>query len=1750
MSWGGVWDKIKDGADRAWDTGRGLVVGVPEMLGGVGTGAVGLIDRAGAAVAGEEYQPDTSKYAPSLSRGAGRAFGPDTGAGAAVGGLPEGVREAGNTVLGVIDDTGKGIAVAGGTDLKFFTQLFKTGDLGASTQVFSDDWQPFSAAHDQTAEQSYAQLMAPHLAGAPVETIQAELDRNPSLAIRANVAHVVLGTVWDPTLVGGKGIATARSTRLLTDATTGTKTVVAGKTTTKIVNKLTPASVHAANLTSPEAISTMLQSTRWHTTINPALSRVIAENPDAPAAALTREFFGDTTAGHRLGSLLAEPDEALRTHILLAANGNSASWEVVKQASMVKADELRNLTAETQRMALVDLPVARHDIKKLQRRVAVAEARLAKTDDPDVLVARIDQIGEELQEAEDRAQDLAQALDVNRAQQTALQRGVDATTFKVGDDATLAAQALPLFTSRQARIAAGNGVWSRLGAHAPSFLQSSPFSTPMVFHGLGSRLPGAELDPHDLDSAVTVRRWVDSLGTPKAESDALVQAYLDAPGVSGRKAVFAQIETEAVRSHFNRWADRTGKPRLTDAQMEDLLAPIRAGRAQITDPAAPTFGPQQMAEEGLGPVLQREARMSDGTMHVVPNYETQTTSVLNLASPLTIRSLSALTYRSRTMAPIQRAARVEDAWSSTWRPFVLARVNYILRNTLEEVFRTIPAARREGVDSKAMSQARRQAFGATGVAPASALSRLVTRQGQSATEKIARNAGDLATSPVKVRIGDDSALRSIIEVEFEGFAGPLGDQIEMAKVTAKGRNDPYGITSAQHAERGVGGKVELGAGQAPSGDFKPVMHPGRGDATVYTQAWAYTVNRHIKQSALGNKVLGALHDLDRAMIPSGQPGSMAALAQTAAQQNLLDAKIREVAYWLQNSPQGKEVSARLLINPGDHMAHARTVFAAVQATMPPAVRKAAQGGKVDEALLAQHLDVAPASINGEGMKILLAETEPQKVISNVMEKLVFGPSAHLQDKLARHPLATAVHNARLEQLTETVAKAKKDSHLSTEQWVAEDYATHAGIPFEVDSTLKPLGAYHGLYEHPAGLLPMVGPGDAKMAQIGLLPGAKTLNAADDAPAVLMVKAKMLALKVNPELAQFLPKITDSAQATGMSVQDLDDFVRALTADLPTEATRWRETLADTLRTDGVDALVNPNGSVSVLNMDAARLVKAPADFQPDVPRGIKVGENNRVTPEEVRLIQRQARHAGVAAVRRTFYDSSKVSVLSAFLRHISPFIGATEDAAKFWWRASMDSPQVTAGLVSAYNAPYRAGLVVDQYGQQVDAGDDTAGPKRIIMPRPLAEIWAKGANAAGLKVGEVNFSMDPKNLNFVLQGDLGLSPLATLPMAALAQRNPDLTEALTPLFPYGPPQSLLQALTPTVLSRMHRALLGGPSDPQLQMLANRYLAAEVVNYQRGLRPDPPTAEEALTAARHTTMLNLLDNLLGPTIGSTNVQSPFLPIMQAYRKAQEDYRRDPMSLGKEADGSPRDPQAWLIDTYGSDYAALTVSASKNLAGIDATTEGMARAGKFKDLIAKNPDFAALFIGKTEGRSQGVYNTQVATGMREQLGPEEYLAKIRVEEGWRKYQKFNTLLDLKMRQLGLTNLRGKKGEVLAEKKRQFVDAMQEENYDWWKQYKTPFTGRWDAFHSAAIDAVTHPELQKRPDMVALRDYLYQRALLTSIMAKRGRNYMSLDATGNGDLRDAWDGVLNRLKDSYPEFGDLHARWLENDPLKVGT
>ena len=588
-------------------------------------------------------------------------------------------------------------------------------------------------------------------------------------------------------------------------------------------------------------------------------------------------------------------------------------------------------------------------------------------------------------------------------------------------------------------------------------------------------------------------------------------------------------------------------------------------------------------------------------------------------------------------------------------------------------------------------------------------------------------------------------------------------------------------------------------------------------------------------------------------------------------------------------------------------------------------------------------------------------------------------------------------------------------------------------------------------------------------------------------------------------------------------------------------------------------------------------------YQDEVRRRLDLMEGlkkDRLTPAEQQEVMNKAHDFAQRGVKNILFNIERRTNLATHLKFISPFFSAQENAVKTWAKMGINNPAIINRGAIIWNAPNRAGLVTDQNGKPVPAGQSTA-QDTIWLEMP---DWVKRLPLIGPGVSALSQQGIPKqSLDIIFSGGLNtlyggkasvpfndiipIGPYVAIPASELAKRQPVFEDCLKWALPFGPVNGpAYEGLLPAWVKRAQTLFAG--QDSQEYVRAYQLIhTTEMHNAKADGKPMPSEA----TIKRMTDdyyKMRIVANLIMPY--SPKFDSPYRLYLDKYREYQRTYT----GLG-EAD-------AKFLQDY-PDFFDFAVSLSSNKTGALASQGTYANIKKYGDLVASvykdDPALVGLITNNPTGNnfSQAVYDWQYSTkvgpgladNFRGNASAADAEKQNQIKLGWIKYRNVMNQIDAELANRKISFITQKGAEDLNIIKQLTIRALSYQKdaqgkpildaggqptiTPWFENYRDLDGTKVLRVITGLNKIVNDPKFLKgntdaqgnlNKTWASVATYLQIRQQLSNELASRPVKTMS--AKANADVNAVYELAVKKLKEGNIGFGDIYDRYLSQDQV----
>jgi len=567
----------------------------------------------------------------------------------------------------------------------------------------------------------------------------------------------------------------------------------------------------------------------------------------------------------------------------------------------------------------------------------------------------------------------------------------------------------------------------------------------------------------------------------------------------------------------------------------------------------------------------------------------------------------------------------------------------------------------------------------------------------------------------------------------------------------------------------------------------------------------------------------------------------------------------------------------------------------------------------------------------------------------------------------------------------------------------------------------------------------------------------------------------------------------------------------------------------------------------------------------DVMTGQKV---DRLTPQEQAQLMSQSHKIAQREMKGILFNIERRTNLATAFKYISPFFSAQENSYKTWLKLAAANPAIINRGYLVWNSPNQAGLVTDQEGNQVPAGQTTGNDIIWVgLPKGIQKIPGLGSlTEMGIPKG---------SLDLVFQGGLDVlymkgnpnvfsdifpvGPYVAIPVSEITKRQPSLEESFKWALPFGPSKDAISGLTPTWFQRL-QTRAAGLNDPAF---ARSYQLIWNTEQQRAKRngKDPVPAAEILRKTKDYWNMRTAANLIMPF--APRFDSPY----KYYLDKSREYRR---MYGLEAD-------AKFLDDY-PEFFSFSASLSSNPTNVQSSVQAVNNIKKYDGLVGElvkvDPRLVGLVVNDFSGYefSQAAYDylygKRIAADSPQKFltsqAPADAQKRNDAEKGWIQYNRIMDAIDNDLQDRGLSSIQQKGAEDLAAIKAAVIRKLAVKTDADGNPEVNPKTGQFvqTAWYDDYLDSdgsktnrviVGLEKILKdekfiksnrnNPTWKSVSAYLDVRKAIAAELVKR--DVKSIGAKANIDLKMIYDGTVNKLKqDDKLGFAYVYDRFLSQD------
>jgi hypothetical protein len=364
----------------------------------------------------------------------------------------------------------------------------------------------------------------------------------------------------------------------------------------------------------------------------------------------------------------------------------------------------------------------------------------------------------------------------------------------------------------------------------------------------------------------------------------------------------------------------------------------------------------------------------------------------------------------------------------------------------------------------------------------------------------------------------------------------------------------------------------------------------------------------------------------------------------------------------------------------------------------------------------------------------------------------------------------------------------------------------------------------------------------------------------------------------------------------------------------------------------------------------------------------------------------------------------------------------------------------------------------------------------------------------------------------------------------------------------------LSMLTPPVAQRVIQ-LIQGTDNAQFGYQYNLIYRSEILQWMGGYRDDMPTKDEIVAKTRGLTLVRLLANMTAFTPPA--YESKIDPLIQAIRKIESENPEDASRIIYQQYGEYLQMVGDFSNSKNyagmGPYANSVEIARKYSSLINDVSPGLEKLGDLSvlSMLTMGGSATSLYDDSAYGWQFSNNIPGVNVNFRDFQRPEQSWTQSRVNTGWTVYISKMDELEARLKQFGYDSFR-QSPELKAERDQFLADMAKNPLYaEWWQDYKEFGSSRTlssiSLMNRVLADEKFMSEYGNTPIWSNAQVYLYHRNVVMQELATREG---SIENNDNQDIRDYWDQARADLKRD-PEWTSFANRFLngDNDPEDPG-
>jgi hypothetical protein len=570
------------------------------------------------------------------------------------------------------------------------------------------------------------------------------------------------------------------------------------------------------------------------------------------------------------------------------------------------------------------------------------------------------------------------------------------------------------------------------------------------------------------------------------------------------------------------------------------------------------------------------------------------------------------------------------------------------------------------------------------------------------------------------------------------------------------------------------------------------------------------------------------------------------------------------------------------------------------------------------------------------------------------------------------------------------------------------------------------------------------------------------------------------------------------------------------------------------------------------------------------------GDQAFIPVKDINAAYQTAHRAALRDTKEFLYTIDRRTNLGHYGEYLFPFISAAQNSVTALGKLAWRDPSLPAIMVAIWNAPDKANLTDDK--------------GRISIPLPtnmIPDVVKKNFGLENMRA--IKFNKEQFNVIFPESGYAFLprfGPIVGVPAGLMMRYNWFGQSLETPEWLSGAigeepakeiwdnwrdyifgeergvsPEFLSwNTIAPPAATKLIQMFQGMDSAAYVATY-NKQFQSEMAKLKAGYRDTIPTPEELTQLTNGIFTIRMLANVFAFT--PPQYETVIDPLVDTKRLFDRAY--------------PEDSDRMFNEKFGNIMLmASDTSASRNVAGVGATLDSVARSRRYEGLIRKiapnvqdnlsvlgiilNGDPDAEYDPSALAWQQTTKIPGINRSYRELITPEQANIETSRQAGWVAYIQFMDQVEAVMENSGIKSLKAREAEPLRRARDEFIESARNNPLyrGWYDDYinfgSTRTINAVEVIREALSDEQFMKDNADNPVWQSAYQYLVAREeVIRSLEEIDGAGYKESERRElrAGVLLD-WDLVREKLKQESPRWATLANRYLDGDdnPIQPGV